>query len=107
MLKEFFPGHSTKLSPDGISVSSGKDNDRWREVWKSGKMKRGEQNCATPLIYGDGNRDLNLCGEKFTGGLLLAPTEHFCPWYIPWANWRLTRNLQQWQWVETVVAWLH
>ena len=35
-------------------------------------------------------------------GPLLAPTEDFCHRYILWANWKLAKKLQQWQWVETV-----
>ena len=35
--------------------------------------------------------------------LLLAPAKEFYPWYILVENWRVTRKLQQWQWVETFV----
>ena len=35
--------------------------------------------------------------------MIFSSSKDFHPWYILWANWRLTRKLQQWQWLKTVV----
>ena len=84
---------------------------RWGPLWSVGVLS----SCNFRSTVFSQKSWLHTISESMDGtlyvkkeqrrSLLLAPAEDFHPRYILWTNWRLTRMLQQWQWVETVVLY--
>ena len=89
------------VSEEGQIVDQGKKENF---MWSLLKTKNKSNNSLAKLSYKKVTRR-RLPEEGYQiihSGLLQAPTEDFCPWYALWENWKFTKNLRQWQCIETI-----